>query len=69
MQVFYCAAGYCLQCIVHAPSRRRMREKYGLEEAPFDDCMTTFLCAASLWRNPPCPPSAAAPHAVRNGTA
>jgi len=52
LQVFYCAAGYCLQCIVHGPSRRRMREKYGLEEAPFDDCLTTFLCAVSLLATP-----------------
>ena len=44
-QAFYLLGGYCLQPVVHAPSRRRMREKYGLEEAPCGDCLVTFLCA------------------------
>ena len=33
------------QCIIHAPTRTAMRNKYGLKEAPCSDCCVTFLCA------------------------
>ena len=34
-----------LSCCIHAPLRRKIREKYGIEESfPNEDCLCTFCC-------------------------
>ena len=43
---------WCAQCIIHAPTRTAMRNKYGLKEAPCSDCCVTFLCASSAASDP-----------------
>ena len=32
---------FCLQCLVHMQTRKRMRQKYGLEEEPCNDFHVT----------------------------
>ena len=41
----YALLQICCQCwVVHAPYRRSLRAKYGLEEAPHSDCLVVCCC-------------------------
>ena len=46
-QVYATLIMFCLQCLVHMQTRKRMRQKYGLEEEPCNDFHVTAWCAAS----------------------
>ena len=45
MQVYTTLIMFCLQCLVHMQTRKRMRQKYGLEEEPCNDFHVTAWCA------------------------
>ena len=48
---------FCLQCLVHMQTRKRMRQKYGLEEEPCNDFHVTAWCVhvvAAFWPVQPC---------------
>ena len=40
MQIYFVLAHACACAAVAAPFRKRVREKYNLDEAPYSDCNT-----------------------------
>jgi Cys-rich protein (TIGR01571 family) len=46
---FYLSSCFCLQWYVGQPIRSKIRQKYGLEEAPYSDCISyTGLCCFAI---------------------
>jgi Cys-rich protein (TIGR01571 family) len=46
---FYLSSIFCLQWYVGQPVRSKIRQKYGLEEAPYSDCISyTGLCCFAI---------------------
>lgn len=47
--IYYISSAFCLQWYVGQPTRSKIRQKYGLEEAPYSDCIShTGLCCFAI---------------------
>lgn len=43
--LIYCVPGWPFSCFIHAPLRKRIRERYGIDEScPGEDYVFTLLC-------------------------
>ena len=51
-QVYATLIMFCLQCLVHMQTRKRMRQKYGLEEEPCNDFHVTAWCVTVVALRP-----------------